>query len=434
MVSTSDLRATQTYRGYLILSVFVLSAANLGCWKKSDVEMPQAVIHGGSMVPAFLGEHFELQCEDCKFSFAVDANEIPSHSMATCPNCGFSENEYPESGVRASTRIELEEANGDYDRWDVVAFQFSDSSKNGIKRLVGFPGEEVFIRYGDIWIDGDLARRDMSIKRQMRVLCFDSDFAAPNGPSRLRQYVGSDAISVQEISDLTVLGQVDDDWWLAFQPVNCFRGASNRAPVATVRDNYGFNQTVNRRRLNDTQQLMVESDFQIGPRDTFTIFIRYENDFIGFCIDRKLGEVRIMQDSHVLARSNLELEDNRISVLASTVDGEFQLFVGEDEICHADSSERQERVGDLELPGDMLEEAAVLFRGVGRSNKLALERFRIYRDIYYTDRGRVKFQLGEDEYLVLGDNSPVSVDSRVWSAPFLSSRQIIGKVRLVTPK
>ena len=317
MVSKSDKRVLRGYRGYLILSVIVLSAANLGCWKKSSVEMPKAVIHGGSMAPTFLGEHFVIKCEECKFSFAVDANEVPNHSTATCPNCGYSENEYPDTGAKPSTRIRLDDAEGTYGRWDVLAFQFSDSKKNGIKRLVGLPGDEVAVVDGDIWVNGALAHRNMSIKKQMRVLHYDSDFTTSSGPIRLTKYsIGEDESSAMEISNLNDWEETDDQWWLAFRPINCFRGATNRAPVATIRDNYGFNQAVSRGTLNDTQQLMVETELELGDGDEFTIYIRYANDMIGFCVDRKLNEVRISQNNVVLARSRFDFAKELSSVLA----------------------------------------------------------------------------------------------------------------------
>ena len=54
----------------------------------------------------------------------------------------------------------------------------------------------------------------------------------------------------------------------------------------------------------------------------------------------------------------------------------------------------------------------------------------LYRDVYYTpknDAGGKQFQLGSDEYFALGDNSPVSVDSRCWESPGVPERTLIGK-------
>ena len=57
---------------------------------------------------------------------------------------------------------------------------------------------------------------------------------------------------------------------------------------------------------------------------------------------------------------------------------------------------------------------AIGVQGLG----VSVDRLRVYRDVYYTQpiglasRGVVR--LGMDEYYVLGDNSPVSADSRHW--------------------
>lgn len=54
----------------------------------------------------------------------------------------------------------------------------------------------------------------------------------------------------------------------------------------------------------------------------------------------------------------------------------------------------------------------------------------LYRDVYYTNKGTTPDEgtvLGEDQFFVLGDNSPVSLDSRVWENPAISRRSLIGK-------
>jgi signal peptidase I len=62
---------------------------------------------------------------------------------------------------------------------------------------------------------------------------------------------------------------------------------------------------------------------------------------------------------------------------------------------------------------------------------LHLSHLRLYRDVHYTARqapGRDEVtQLGPDEFYMLGDNSPVSLDSRGWDAPAIPRKLLIGK-------
>jgi len=60
----------------------------------------------------------------------------------------------------------------------------------------------------------------------------------------------------------------------------------------------------------------------------------------------------------------------------------------------------------------------------------------LYRDVYYTSaRGRNgvqrPYQLGDDELFVLGDNSPVSHDSRRWPDGAVPMKLLVGKPFLV---
>ena len=73
---------------------------------------------------------------------------------------------------------------------------------------------------------------------------------------------------------------------------------------------------------------------------------------------------------------------------------------------------------------------------------MEVRRVRIYRDIFYTGNLAIgprrpygvdtPYVLGRDEYFVLGDNSPVSNDSRFWTAsPVVPGELFLGKPFLV---
>lgn len=71
-----------------------------------------------------------------------------------------------------------------------------------------------------------------------------------------------------------------------------------------------------------------------------------------------------------------------------------------------------------------------------RGVDISISQLKLYRDVYYTDtRSRhavaEPLQIGEDEFFVLGDNSPVSHDSRRWDDPFVHRSYLIGKPFLV---
>jgi signal peptidase I/ribosomal protein S27AE len=72
----------------------------------------------------------------------------------------------------------------------------------------------------------------------------------------------------------------------------------------------------------------------------------------------------------------------------------------------------------------------------GRGLDLRVDRLRLYRDVYYTSSGSRNgvnrpCVLGEDEFFVLGDNSPVSHDSRRWEEAPVHRSLLLGKPFLV---
>jgi hypothetical protein len=61
-----------------------------------------------------------------------------------------------------------------------------------------------------------------------------------------------------------------------------------------------------------------------------------------------------------------------------------------------------------------------------------VDALKIYRDVHYTEKGsKEPYTLNSDEFYMLGDNSPVSADSRVWEGGGVHRRLLLGKPILV---
>lgn len=166
------------------------------------------VIPTGSMATTLMGAHMHFRCQDCGFDFDVnypgegsfDGDDIHIPRFAVwhetdaagnltgrvfnrvvpiyCPNCGFKvprmdasdpRNDATAPPVRYGDRILVLKylyLASDPQRWDVVVFKspykpaLHDYTQNYIKRLVGKPGEAVYILDGDIYVGAHDAKAD----------------------------------------------------------------------------------------------------------------------------------------------------------------------------------------------------------------------------------------------------------------------------------
>ncbi len=121
------------------------------------------VIPTGSMAPTLMGQHKDLECQECGYRHAAGASEGQiAHGNdvvgTVCPMCRHINHFPPDDPAypnNSGDRILVSKFIYDLQdphRWDVVVFKFPNNAKqNYIKRLVGLPGETIKIRYGDLW-------------------------------------------------------------------------------------------------------------------------------------------------------------------------------------------------------------------------------------------------------------------------------------------
>jgi signal peptidase I len=157
------------------------------------------VIPTGSMAPTLMGRHKEITCPQCGHVYSVNASEEVEGFAAANPRIG---RVYTGICVNCRYQARVDETpsfKGDrilvmkfpYDlpwlpgsapprRWDVVVFRYPEEPEvSYIKRLIGLPGEELRIWFGDIYIKppgGDafhLERKPLAHQRAMQMLVYD---------------------------------------------------------------------------------------------------------------------------------------------------------------------------------------------------------------------------------------------------------------------
>ena len=137
-------------------------------------------IDGPSMAPALLGTHYRVTCDDCRFVFRCDAENVPESGYVVCPNCGYQANELIQAQLLPGETMLI-------DRWpllmrgpkryEVVAA--ADPLAAGelvVKRVAALPGERLEIRGGDLFAGSRIIRKSLGELRQVRVLVHDNDY------------------------------------------------------------------------------------------------------------------------------------------------------------------------------------------------------------------------------------------------------------------
>jgi signal peptidase I len=142
------------------------------------------------MAPTFLGEHLTVACPTCgkpAFGSPPQDHEYPDerlmiceafhvHKSKTASNLGDADHFLATKFLRPR-------------RWDVIAFRYpADPAINYVKRLVGLPGEEVFIKEGSVWINGQRLETPDSLQGLQYVTEFPYEpniWGTPERPAKL---------------------------------------------------------------------------------------------------------------------------------------------------------------------------------------------------------------------------------------------------------
>jgi len=149
------------------------------------------LVSSGSMAPRLYGFHKRVECPTCQYSFgcgvrfddSVESNSQTTEgsdavkTYASCPNCGQIDIDISPVPRNHGDQLLVHKSVFDFRRprrWEPVVFRNPDGADDTyVKRVVGLPGEKLLIFDGDVYVNGGIARKDLSTQRSMRILVSD---------------------------------------------------------------------------------------------------------------------------------------------------------------------------------------------------------------------------------------------------------------------
>ena len=386
------------------------------------------------MAETHLGAHFHLRCEDCSAPFMCDATQPPSDMRVVCPNCGYRKNDLRDAQLRRGDRVLIDHwstAGSSIRRGAVLAIRDEAANQFLTKRVVALPGETWGIRDGDLYIDDQIARKTLAELLARRILVHDNRYQPTRTPGLPPRWQSADKKALWRMAGDAFIfkpagRQLSEDEfnWLYYTHWACTDAPRDRAEQSPIFDNDAYNQAV-KRSMNWMPDIMLSCSVECEAGGRFALVAEDEPHQFKIVFDRSKRSVVLvdLESGDEVARSNERTfaDAHRLDIVVALCDR--QVFVaegGQTLITHTyNRLEPCETLRPLAIGGN---------RGYLRAFNL-----RVYRDIYYLDpagtgrRWQSEGPLPPGRIAVLGDNPPVSIDSR-HSEIGVAIEQVVGEV------
>jgi signal peptidase I len=438
--------------------------------------LPLFIIPTGSMAETLYGNHSAHTCPNCGVEYPVGLPvRVPIVRCPNCRweelvGPAYELNKLKESGARIDGSLygSLRQRAGDrimvhgwpYDfggsfgpqRWDVVVFKVpSDGQTNYIKRLIGKPGETVEIIDGDILITDpktgatSIARKTPHAQRSLWFPYYDQDYPPRRASAGAAYHPRWVALE-------------QDNGWSGLE-TRClrFEGQAGRAgeiqfvtaPGSTnepgeIADVYGYNGSFGlakapssdlvrlvslpERTVTDVR-LSCEARFESGAADGFIELSATKRSDCFYA--------RLYADGRVTLEHATEDGSQREAwgqAGAVPTEGPVRFALSNVDYCVSVEIDGRPVVQSTPAQYDITPDRARAQSGTRKSARLRigaenvwvrLAHVLIERDVYYTSDMRIgpdgrpgygtegyPIKLGPNDYFVLGDNSPASLDAR----------------------
>jgi len=443
--------------------------------------LPLFIIPTGSMAQTLYGEHALHTCPNCGTQFPVGwqpqlldhlhrngrwAHPGRYQPVVQCPNCRWQEycgnprmlhpaRPQPDSMLRQPLRavagdrifvhgwpFEPPLANWDAfgpQRWDVVVFKVpTDGQTNYIKRLIGLPGEKIELINGDVFVNDRIVPKTAEAQRSLWFPYFNTDFPPRQAAARagyFPRWAAQDGGPWQGLGARVLrfdgLDAGPSELLFVTDPRD-----SNRPGL--IQDIYSYNE-----RNESTRPYEAVMDVRVSLE--LTVHQIGSAGYVEISISRgtERFSAQLQADSRVVLRYQPDPQQPAQewgSALLRSMRRPIRLA-----LAHVDGTVRLELNGQtmVETRPEQYTITPELARHLARTRppialrigagavQATLRHVLIERDVHYTTDARLwegerapcfaadgnPLQLGPDDYLVLGDNSPNSLDGRYSFSP-----------------
>jgi len=417
-------------------AVVILIFAAYGCQESSQIDCQ---IVGHSMATSYKSQHGVTTCDQCGFKFACDVvgESVAGQGGVICGNCGCQIG--PKSVARPADQVKLNRGQS-VRRWDVVAFQRGDRVL--VKRVIGLPGETVDFREGNLLIDGGIVEKPQHLWDEISSIVFDSRPSTSRAnTTQLFERLVPRAKEAWAISGTTIShhgrqasssdrGDAEFDF-LDYRHLRCYKNSKDSNMPAAIDDANPFNQSIRRTPQRvDELDVRVEAAFALEgsiqlertmPKGTISARLDMHDDqTIALRLTRSSGG-----DTKTVENKGIKVSGKSVELRLVNYDDMIRFFV--------DGAEYLEAIRFESIENDVSQ--PVFSIGVSRNGSVTIDRVSIWRDWHlYQDAPKPSVKLpletGKGGYYVVGDNLPVSEDSR----HFGLVHDIIGVVSPFAPR
>ena len=391
-------------------------------------------VESGSMAPTLYGRHFRPTCDDCQFSFAVDAAQSSVHEPVVCPNCGYRQTRCSESNRRKGNRVVIDRFAFVLRmprRLEVVAIR----QANGrllTKRVIGLPGEWLGFVDGDLTINRVIERKSLRQLRDQMILIHDSSYVPGFAGSATRW-------TPQEDSNWNQVGlgwgvetvAIDDNknqrQWLEYRHRCAYSDSippKTRTDEVPVCDDYPYNSDIVRGQLHQVPDVLLEFDAHWSSDSV--IFLRWRSKSVE-CVAElhmKTGWVILSRQGKVILRRQVHLppaNQRKKRIEWGMFDRRLVLAVNRRELISA----------EIYLPvpaGSHSRPVAIACK----NGQIQISRLRLFRDLYYfgpdPTRNHWRARTAQTGLFFAGDNLPASIDNRFQTTRVDTSGKLFGRV------